>query len=93
MKRKIWFDRLDLSITKQKQYSHEGKLETEVAYNDFQEINTQIYPKVIHIRKPNDSYSLMIRSETIQFNVLLDDRVFILDKFPRAKEIDLTKEI
>ena len=93
LKRKIWFDRLDLSITKQKQYSHEGKLETEVAYNDFQEINTQIYPKVIHIRKPNDSYSLMIRSETIQFNVLLNDRVFILDKFPRAKEIDLTKEI
>ena len=93
LKRKIWFDRMDLNIAKQKKFSHGGKLETEIVYKDFQKMKTQIYPKVIHILRPRDSYSLIIHTKTIKINGLLEDRVFILDKLLGAEEIDLTKEI
>lgn len=93
LKRKIWFDRFDLNIVRQRAYSNGGKLETEIFYSDFREVNGQMYPSLIRFSRPQEAYSLLIRAKTIQINTNLEDNAFVLNKSPHAEEIDLTKNL
>ena len=92
LKRKIWFDRFDLNIVRQRIYAEGGKLETEISYSDFRSIDGQVYPALIHFARPQEAYSLSIRAQKIQVNVNLDDDAFVLKKLPTSEEIDLTRE-
>ena len=70
--RKIWFDRVNLRVSRVQLYGAAGRLDSDVAYSDLQPIGsptaggatsatTASYPRDIHIWRPQDDYKLEIR--------------------------------
>src|SRR5258708_26725751 len=70
--RKIWFDRVNLRVSRVQLYGAAGRLDSDIAYTDWQPIGTPsaggapsaitaIYPRDIHIWRPQDDYKLEIR--------------------------------
>jgi outer membrane lipoprotein-sorting protein len=70
--RKIWFDRVDLRISRVQLYGAAGRLDSDIAYSDWQALGatsagsapsatTGRYPHDIHIWRPQDDYKLEIR--------------------------------
>jgi outer membrane lipoprotein-sorting protein len=68
--RKIWFDRADLLVSRVQLYGTAGRLDSDVAYSDWQPVGaaagaapaaTQAsYPRDVHIWRPQDDYKLEI---------------------------------
>ena len=69
--RKIWFDRVDLRVSRVQLYGAAGRLDSDIAYSDWQPIGvspaagalaatTEDYPRDIHIWRPQDDYKLEI---------------------------------
>jgi len=70
--RKIWFDRVDLRVSRVQLYGAAGRLDSDIAYSDWQPLSatsagaspsatTGSYPHDIHIWRPQDDYKLEIR--------------------------------
>src|SRR6202163_1189986 len=70
--RKIWFDRVDLRVSRVQLYGAAGRLDSDIAYSDWQPLGatsagaaplatTGSYPHDIHIWRPQDDYKLEIR--------------------------------
>jgi outer membrane lipoprotein-sorting protein len=69
--RKIWFDRTDLRVSRVQLYGAAGRLDSDIAYSDWQPITASTgdvpaaapigYPRDIHIWRPQDDYKLEIR--------------------------------
>jgi outer membrane lipoprotein-sorting protein len=70
--RKIWFDRVDLRVSRVQLYGAAGRLDSDVAYSDWQPLGATpgtggapaaaqaSYPRDIHIWRPQDDYKLEI---------------------------------
>jgi outer membrane lipoprotein-sorting protein len=70
--RKIWFDRVDLRVSRMQLYGAAGRLDSDVAYSDWQPLGATpgpggapaaaqaSYPRDIHIWRPQDDYKLEI---------------------------------
>jgi outer membrane lipoprotein-sorting protein len=70
--RKIWFDRVDLRVSRVQLYGAAGRLDSDIAYSDWQPLGATSagappsatagsYPHDIHIWRPQDDYKLEIR--------------------------------
>jgi outer membrane lipoprotein-sorting protein len=69
--RKIWFDRVDLRVSRVQLYGAAGRLDSDIAYSDWQPIGvspaggalaatTDNYARDLHIWRPQDDYKLEI---------------------------------
>jgi outer membrane lipoprotein-sorting protein len=70
--RKIWFDRADLRVSRVQLYGAAGRLDSDVAYSDWQPLGATpaaggvpaaaqpSYPRDVHIWRPQDDYKLEI---------------------------------
>jgi outer membrane lipoprotein-sorting protein len=70
--RKIWFDRVDLRVSRVQLYGTAGRLDSDVAYSEWQPLGATpgtggapaaaqaSYPRDIHIWRPQDDYKLEI---------------------------------
>ena len=92
LKRKIWFDRLDLNIVRLRAYTQGGRLESEILYSDFRTVDGHVYPGLVRFERPQESYRMAIRAEDIQVNVNLAAAAFVLKKLPTRREVDLTRD-
>ena len=92
LERKIWVDRFDLRLVRQKHYDKEGKVRTDVIFNNFQNYQGKDYPSVIDFRRPQDQYSLRIRVKQAFINSDLRDDQFTLQQPEGSELVDLTKE-
>ena len=90
--RKIWIDRFDLRIVRQKYYDLEGKVRTDVIFNNFQNYQGKDYPSIIDFRRPQDQYSLRIRVNKASINPNLNEDQFTLAQPAGSELVDLTKE-
>ncbi|HXH50867.1 MAG TPA: hypothetical protein VNM47_16100 [Terriglobia bacterium] len=89
LKRKVWFDRSDLSISGLQIYGPGGALIEGVdyaAYRDFQGIR---YPAQITLNRPGEGYTLSITVEKATFNQLIPAEKFVLNKPPNATLVEL----
>jgi outer membrane lipoprotein-sorting protein len=78
--RKIWFDRVDLHVSRIELYGPGGRLDSDITYSDWQPVapagaSTQgesttriIYPRSMHIWRPQDDYKLEIRITKLTVN-------------------------
>lgn len=92
LERKLWIDRFDLRIVRQKYYDLEGKVRTDVIFNNFQNYQGKDYPSIIDFRRPQDQYSLRIRVNKASINPILNDDQFTLEQPVGSELVDLTKE-
>jgi outer membrane lipoprotein-sorting protein len=92
LERKIWIDRFDLRLVRQKYYDLEGKVRTDVVFTNFQNYQGKDYPSIIDFRRPLDQYSLRIRVNKASINPNLKDDQFILEQPVGSDLVDLTQE-
>lgn len=92
LKRKIWFDRVDLNIVRLQAYAPGGRLASEIHYSDFRTVDGQVYPALVRFERPQEAYWMAIRAREIEVNLDLDAAAFVLKKSPRRQVVDLTRD-
>lgn len=90
--RKIWFDRHDLNIVRQKMFGPSGRVDSDVTYSDFKEVEGIPYPAEINFKRPQENYSLQIRVSKTRINEALPDDRFVLTKPENVELVDLTEK-
>lgn len=92
LKRKIWFDRVDLNVVRLQAYAPGGRLESEIRYSDFRNVDGQVYPALVRFERPQEAYRMTIRAQKIEVNPNLAASAFVLKKSPVRQVVDLTRD-
>jgi outer membrane lipoprotein-sorting protein len=101
--RKIWFDRVDLRVSRVQLYGAAGRLDSDIAYSDWQPIaappagsvpapSTANYPRNIHIWRPQDDYKLEIRILKLTVNEEITADRFELPQPPGTELVRVGEE-
>jgi outer membrane lipoprotein-sorting protein len=92
LNRRVWFDRFDLSIVRQKLLGDHGQVTSEITYREFKNFDGVSFPTEINLKRPQEDYSLTIQVTKAKINEELQNEKFILEKPPTAELVDLTQE-
>ncbi len=90
LKRKMWFDRSNLEITRMQLYAPGGVYLEDVRYADYQSFEGVRYPAQIQVVRPVEDYRLSIRILKATFNQPIDPEKFDLEKPPGAELVVLS---
>lgn len=90
LRRKIWIDRFDLRLARQKLYD-DGRLVSDITYREFKDFEGGDYPSVIDFNRPQEDYSLRIRISKAVANETMRDEQFVLEQPDGTELIDLTQ--
>jgi len=101
--RKIWFDRVNLRVSRVQLYGAAGRLDSDVAYSDLQPIGSPTaggatsatsasYPRDIHIWRPQDDYKLEIRILKLTVNEEITADRFDLTQPPGTELVRVGEE-
>lgn len=77
--RVVTFDRSDLKPYQQDIYDAEGNLETQVFYGSYSDFNGIEYPGTITIKRPLESYQIVLTVLTVTKNQALESTEFVVD--------------
>ncbi len=88
--RKIWIDRFDLRLVRQKLYDS-GRTVSDITYREFKNFEGGEYPSVIDFSRPQEDYSLRIRISKVATNETLLDEQFVLEQPDGTEQVDLTQ--
>ncbi len=89
LKRKVWFDRSDLDLTRVQTYDSEGACTEDVTYSNYQDFGGVRYPWLIGLTRPHDDYALALTIEKATFNQPLAPEKFELKKPEGSELLDL----
>jgi outer membrane lipoprotein-sorting protein len=100
--RKVWFDRADLRVARVQIYGPGGRYDSDIRYSDWQpvaagggDIGTAtaagtFYPRMIHIRRPQQDYALTITITRLTLNTEIADDRFTLAQPAGSELVQLT---
>jgi outer membrane lipoprotein-sorting protein len=103
--RKIWFDRVDLRVSRVQLYGAAGRLDSDVAYSDWQPLGATpaaggavavaqaSYPRDIHIWRPQDDYKLEISILKLTVNEVISADRFELAQPAGSELVRVGEEI
>jgi outer membrane lipoprotein-sorting protein len=89
LKRKVWFDRADLNITRLQLYGTGGALVEDVNYAGYRDYQGIRYPAEITLNRPEEGYTLTVTMEKATFNQPIAPENFVLKKPPNATLVEL----
>jgi outer membrane lipoprotein-sorting protein len=89
--RRIWFDRVDLSIARIQVYGTRGKLLADIRYADWQPAGELRYPRHMWLLRPHDDYQLEVRITKLTLNEDIAAERFRLEQ-PPGTELVLVGE-
>lgn len=89
LKRKVWFDRANLDISRLQIYGAGGAPVEDVNYADYRDFHGIRYPAQITLNRPEEGYTLTITVEKATFNQPIPPEKFVLKKPPNATLIEL----
>ena len=89
LKRKVWFDRSDLSISGLQIYGPGGVLIEGVDYADYQDFQGIRYPAQITLNRPEEGYTLTVTMEKATFNQPIPPESFVLKQPPNSTLVEL----
>jgi hypothetical protein len=78
--REIWFDRLDLSIARQKEYDKDGSILSDTSYSKWQVYSGVSFPAHIDLSRPKDGYGVAIDIIKIDMNKPITDQQLVLER-------------
>ena len=78
--REIWFDRLDLSIAREKQYDKDGSIVSDTSYSKWQVYSGVPFPSHIDLSRPKDGYGVTIEIHRMEMNKELTNQQFVLER-------------
>lgn len=76
--RNVSFDRIDLSIVRQKIFDEYGAIVSDTRYSDWKPYSNVMFPANIKINRPRDGYGVGVQILEMQMNVPLTDDKFVL---------------
>jgi outer membrane lipoprotein-sorting protein len=76
--RVVWFDRLNLSIVRQRLFDENGLILSDTRYAKWQSYNGVMFPSSIDIQRPEDNYGVAMQIVDMKMNVPLTDEQFAL---------------
>ncbi len=77
--RSVWFDRLDLSIVRQKTFNEKGEIVSDTRYLKWQPYNAVMFPSHIDLNRYVDGYGVTMDILEMQMNKVLTDEQFVLN--------------
>jgi len=83
--RKIWFDRADLSITRQQIFDDKGNVVTNAWYREWADEDGVPFPHYVFISRPLDGYDLQVRILKVTLNGAVAENAFELTPPPGTK--------
>jgi outer membrane lipoprotein-sorting protein len=89
-RRKIWIDRFDLSLVRQKLYEKD-RIVSDISYIDLKDFEGGSYPSIIDFKRPQEEYSLRLRITKAALNEPLRDEQFVLERPSGSELVDLAK--
>jgi hypothetical protein len=90
LRRKAWFDRSTLELSRMQFYSPRGNCQEDVRYADYQDFQGVRYPSRIELGRPIEDYSLVITFVKATFNQPIGPGKFELKKPEGAELVDLS---
>jgi len=78
LSRNVWFDRIDLSLVRQKIFDDTGSIVSDTRYGRWTSYNGAIFPAQIDINRPRDGYGMVMNVVDMQMNIALTDDKFVL---------------
>lgn len=85
LSRKIQFSRTDLLPHRQWIYSTQGRVTTDVKYDNYQDYGGTQFPSKIEIQRPIEDYDVTLFMVKLELNRKLTDDQFQLDQPPNAE--------
>jgi len=79
-RRNVWFDRLDLSIVRQKVLDDSGEIISDTRYSKWTNFNGVMFPAHIDINRPKDGYGVVMDVLDMKMNLPLTDDKFVLNQ-------------
>lgn len=99
IRRKIWFDRADLSIARIQNYGPKGALLSDAHYSDWQQAGdaagvsgTAAYPRTIRIDRPHDDYRIDLQVTKLTLNEDLPADRFQLTQPPNSELVHVGQD-
>jgi outer membrane lipoprotein-sorting protein len=90
LRRKEWFDRSDLDLSRTQLYDPDGTCTEDVHYSNYQDFSGVRYPTRIELSRPEEDYELAITIEKATFNSSIPPERFDLKKPEGAELIELS---
>jgi hypothetical protein len=85
--RVVTFHRDNLLPSQQDLYDTEGKIQTEVIYENYQEFDGKIYPAKVTIKRPQEEVQIVLAVEDVKENPTLADDQFVVT-YPKDYKIE-----
>src|ERR1051325_9590510 len=79
-RRSIWFNRIDLRLSRQLIFDDAGNILTDARYSDWKTYDNVPFPKHIEINRPRDEYAVVIDIVKMDINQGVTDDKFVLDQ-------------
>lgn len=85
---KIWIDRSALQVVRKQQFGKDGRVETDVDYQDYPraEGGGVQFPKTIVIHRPNEELTVKVTFQQAELNETVDQKSFDLPR-PQGSEL------
>jgi len=77
---KLWIDRTNLEVSRKQVFGKDGRLETDVDYQDYTQGGSTTYPKQIVIHRPVEDFTVKMTFQSTTLNEKLDAKVFDLPR-------------
>jgi len=90
LRRKLWFDRADLSLVRVQFYEATGAHTEDVHYSSYQDFQGIRYPTHIEVARPAEDYRLTLTLEKATFNAPIAPEKFELKQPEGAQLVDLS---
>jgi outer membrane lipoprotein-sorting protein len=86
---KIWFDRADLRVSRIENFGSGGKVDSDVAYANWQTTAATSYPWQINVTRPSDDYQLQITIKKLTVNETIAPDRFSLPQPPSTDLVNV----
>jgi outer membrane lipoprotein-sorting protein len=90
--RKLWFERIGLTLERLQIFDDAGAVATDARYSDYGDFSGIAYPRIIALDRPQDDYGLVLTISSLTLNQPLDDEKFQMERPAGAEVVDLDAE-
>jgi outer membrane lipoprotein-sorting protein len=90
--RKIWFERVGLTMTRLQEYGSDGTMDADISLAQWDTFSGVNYPKQITLARPSDGYTLVISILKLTPNQEIAADRFVLAQPPNAQVVHVGEE-
>jgi outer membrane lipoprotein-sorting protein len=90
--RKIWFERVNLNITRLEIFGAGGKVNSDVRYSAWQPAGGAVYPRQVSLRRPGNDYQLGIEIKKVTLGEPIAADKFVLEQPAGAELVNVEEE-